>query len=232
MADPLTDIPKIVASGAVKSSDVADTQQYPIGISAVNLSHGGFKYGDSLGAHNLPSHGKSDDNQDDGGDDDKPRGSGEGGGDDGDDGDDSSSNESGDLEEEGGEEEDEEEDVPPPDTLRDVMEQIKDMTSQKWKIKEQIVEHYPESKEAKIIKRRQNTNVSRASVSALVEDVKNTLITLYVKKDDITTEDFRVRLSVSGGKFIRLVADRFNVKKSKFATSRKSCALQPEVEAR
>ena len=221
MADPLTDIPKLKAPRDVKSSDVGDTPQDPIGISAVNLSRSGFKYGDSLGAHIVSSQGKSDDNQDDGGDDDdKPRGSGDGGSDGGDDGDDSGSDESGGLEEEGGEEEDEEEDVPPLDTLidqlADAKEQIKDLTTVKWKIEEQIVEHYPDSKEAKSINRRKNGNTSRANVSEAVAEFKNTLITLYVKKDDNITEDFKVRLSMSGGKFIQLVADRFNVKKSKF----------------
>lgn len=123
------------------------------------------------------------------------------------------------VEMEGGEEEDEE-DVPPLDTLlvelRDVKEQIKDMSPQKWKIEEQIAEHCPDSKEAKNINRRKNANVSRATASTAVDDLKNTLITLFVKKDDTTTEDFKVRLSMSGGKFIQLVADKFNVKKSKF----------------
>lgn len=90
------------------------------------------------------------------------------------------------------------------------------MSPQKWKIEEQIAEHCPDSKEAKNINRRKNANVSRATASTAVDDLKNTLITLFVKKDDTTTEDFKVRLSMSGGKFIQLVADKFNVKKSKF----------------
>ena len=36
------------------------------------------------------------------------------------------------------------------------------------------------------------------------------------RQDDNITEDFKVKLNMSGGKFIRMVADRFNVKKSKF----------------
>ena len=142
MSESLTDIPKIVASRALKSSDVGNTPQDPIGISAVNLSRSGFKYSDSLGAHNVSSQGKSDDSQDDGGDDDKPKGSGEGGSNEppSDGGSENDSNQ-----EEGAEEEEPTTDEEVPDLhdlvkeLKDVKEQIKDLTSQKWKIEEQIV---------------------------------------------------------------------------------------------
>ena len=123
-------------------------------------------------------------------------------------------------EEEGGEEETESEDYPTLDELRadlnGIKEQMKDLSVQKWKVEELIVKHYPNSKDAKDINRRKNANASRANSSSAVADVKNTLITLYVKKDDATVEYFRVRLSMSGGKFIGMVEDRFNVKKSKF----------------
>lgn len=221
MSNPLTDIPKLSSPRGVKSSDVDDTPQDPIGIRAVNLSRGGFKYGDSLGAHILSSQGKSDDNDqgDEQDGDDKPKGSGEGRGNDppSDDGSDNDSNQ-----EEGTEEEEHTTDQEVPDLhdlvkeLKDVKEQIKDLTSQKWKIEDQIVEHYSDSKEAKEIKRRRNSNVSRASNSAFVEEAKNTLVSLYVKKDGTVTEDFKVRMNMSGGKFIQMVADRFNVKKTKF----------------
>ena len=197
MADPLTDIPKLEAPRDVKASDKTVPRDEP--------------------KNAFDEQEPNDDGEQSPSD---RQGGGVNDGDDGDDGDDSGSDESGDLEEEGGEEEDEEEDVPPLDTLidqlADAKEQIKDLTTVKWKIEEQIVEHYPDSKEAKSINRRWNGNTSRANVSEAVAEFKNTLITLYVKKDDNITEDFKVRLSMSGGKFIQMVADRFNVKKSKF----------------
>ena len=199
-----------------------ETAGEPEDVVGMRRSGRGALQSDLVKSENVKSSRREPDEKDDDKDD-KPQGSG---GDQPPSDDEGSSNGSDDHEEdeeeqeEGEEEETESEDFPTLDELvadlDGIKEQMKDLSVQKWKVEELIVKHYPESKLAKEINRRKNANASRSNASSAMADVKKTLITLYVRKDDATVEYFRVRLSMTGGKFIGMVEDRFNVKKSKF----------------